>query len=564
MKIKNVEIRKFRNLSNLSVHLSPDINYIVGENNIGKSNFIDFLRSVGNPYDMIIEDSYTYKRPIDVTVTILLENGEADELAGKYKIEEDNLLKIRVFREFNSDAVFVRDREDIDINPDILQRVNFWKYDTIGNDLHCHVGNSMSCGQSFHSSLSLYVSELSKSDPEKASLVLRFFSEYLLQKEAFRKLKIKTRSFDDGSLFSFTDKSMNPSGEGYDGLQFIAEALFDIVIRIFNLYKSKGPHFSDYITTDSEGRKLVQFILAVDEPEVHLHPYLQRALINYYKKIFSNKDEDFNILLKKCFGIDGINGQLIIITHSTDALMDDHRNLIRFYRNVKEAPSAVSGIDLKLQWDVEKHLIMHFPEIKEAFYSKCTLIVEGESEYGCLGLFAETLENPLDDFGIDLVNARGEGTIPKLVKLFNYFNIPSVVIFDNDVKRPRKSHKNEFYTEGICFEWDVVEALIKCRRFDILKKIALEVDPYAYGYELEYYFVRKPLSKIGYELSKYRPDYLGNIEPADPKYKILHYAWMYKKKGVMMGRVIGAETPRECIPKVYKKAIYRAVEVALS
>ena len=32
----------------------------------------------------------------------------------------------------------------------------------------------------------------------------------------------------------------------------------------------------------------------------------------------------------------------------------------------------------------DRHLIMHFPEIKEAFYAKCAVLVEGETEYGCI------------------------------------------------------------------------------------------------------------------------------------------------------------------------------------
>ena len=113
-------------------------------------------------------------------------------------------------------------------------------------------------------------------------------------------------------------------------------------------------------------------ILSVDEPEVHLHPFLQRSLIRYYQRILQNKDSDFLDLLKMCFNIDGLDGQLIIVTHSTDALIGNYRNLIRFYQKEGNT-SVISGKNLVLRDANEKHLLMHFPEIKEAFYAKCVI-----------------------------------------------------------------------------------------------------------------------------------------------------------------------------------------------
>lgn len=72
--------------------------------------------------------------------------------------------------------------------------------------------------------------------------------------------------------------------------------------------------------------------------------------------------------------------------------LEINRNLIRFYkRNHKTA--VISGYSLqpvagthnegRIKSENEKHLIMHFPEIKEAFYAKCAILIEGETEYSC-------------------------------------------------------------------------------------------------------------------------------------------------------------------------------------
>src|SRR5699024_10657931 len=147
----------------------------------------------------------------------------------------------------------------------------------------------------------------------------------------------------------------------------------------------------------------------------HLLPHLQRSLIGYYKKIMKNKNQEFLELLKACFDIDGLSGQIIIVTHSRDALVGDYRNLIRFYKeaNATRIVSCASS-SMRITDANEKHLIMHFPEIKEAFYAHCVVLMEGETAYGCITAFADKLGIPLDDLGICVINARGENSIAQL------------------------------------------------------------------------------------------------------------------------------------------------------
>jgi putative ATP-dependent endonuclease of OLD family len=92
------------------------------------------------------------------------------------------------------------------------------------------------------------------------------------------------------------------------GVQYMAMASIDILCQIMGLYRSKSSPFGEQLYTNEGGEKLLPLVLSIDEPEVHLHPYLQRSLINYYKKILSNKDPEFTELLKLCFGVDGLMG----------------------------------------------------------------------------------------------------------------------------------------------------------------------------------------------------------------------------------------------------------------
>lgn len=153
-------------------------------------------------------------------------------------------------------------------------------------------------------------------------------------------------------------------------------------------------------------------VLSIDEPELHLHPYLQRAVLAFLQSILNN-EEPFLKLIQRTLGVDGLDGQLFVVTHSTDSLVNDYRQIIRLYWNEEKKVQVSCGTTFHFSREIEKHLIMHFPEVKEALYSRCTILVEGETEYGSFPYFAKTLGINFDYYGICLINARGESSITK-------------------------------------------------------------------------------------------------------------------------------------------------------
>lgn len=56
---------------------------------------------------------------------------------------------------------------------------------------------------------------------------------------------------------------------------------------------------------------------------------------------------------------------------------------------------------------------MHFPEVKEDCTAVCTILVEGETEYGSFPILKNFSIN-FDYYGICLINARGESSITKI------------------------------------------------------------------------------------------------------------------------------------------------------
>ena len=66
MKIISISINNFRNLDNVKFSLNENINFIVGENNLGKSNFLIMLDILFSKKTFSIDDFYDLSLPITV------------------------------------------------------------------------------------------------------------------------------------------------------------------------------------------------------------------------------------------------------------------------------------------------------------------------------------------------------------------------------------------------------------------------------------------------------------------------------------------------------------------
>ena len=552
MYIKWMHIENYRNLADVTLSFHNDINYFVGENAVGKSNFLDLLEIIMDCHGFIESDFTDVNKPIRIDFEISL--GELN-YKSMYTADEGPTYRLRLEQVVQEVYPRLYRVTDAEIEPMPLSMIRHALY-------VCHRDTSEQ--ELFSIPSSIYV--------ELGQLLQAYVSRLEMPTDDFQREVVSLRKdLDPYCMLNIqhlvevlsTSSAMERKYSA-DNVRLIMAVALKILAQIYMKVSSATTNLESLLVYDAKGHKFLPIFISVDEPELHLSPYLQRAVLNYYRQIATNENEEFLALLRDIFKIDGLLGQLFVVTHSTDALVDDYRHIIRLYRDENNMVCAACGVTFNFPKEVEKHLIMHFPEAKEALYARCIIIVEGETEYGSFTGFGKKLGVDFDYFGICLINARGESSISKLQKLFNRFSIPTVALYDRDVEgKYAKAHSNIFYTEEICFEMDFVSYLLAMHKRSIMDAIIKDIIDDARPMVTKD-MARRGYAKLGITKSQIVQRCLPNI--SDRKLDDLHiyyFSWFYANKGVIVGRRISQFLDASMIPPAFIAVIERAKLLSL-
>lgn len=552
MYIKWMHIENYRNLADVTLSFHNDINYFVGENAVGKSNFLDLLEIIMECNGFVESDFTDVNKPIRIDFEISL--GELN-YKSMYTADEGPTYRLRLEQVVQEVYPRLYRVTDAEIEPMPLSMIRHALY-------VCHRDTSEQ--ELFSIPSSIYV--------ELGQLLQAYVSRLEMPTDDFQREIVSLRKdLDPYCMLNIqhlvevlsTSSAMERKYSA-DNVRLIMAVALKILAQIYMKVSSATTNLESLLVYDAKGYKFLPIFISVDEPELHLSPYLQRAVLNYYRQIATNENEEFLALLRDIFKIDGLLGQLFVVTHSTDALVDDYRHIIRLYRDENNMVCAACGVTFNFPKEVEKHLIMHFPEAKEALYARCIIIVEGETEYGSFRGFGKKLGVDFDYFGICLINARGESSISKLQKLFNRFSIPTVALYDRDVEgKYAKAHSNIFYTEEICFEMDFVSYLLAMHKRSIMDAIIKDIIDDARPMVTKD-MARRGYAKLGITKSQIVQRCLPNI--SDRKLDDLHiyyFSWFYANKGVIVGRRISQFLDASMIPPAFIAVIERAKLLSL-
>jgi putative ATP-dependent endonuclease of OLD family len=637
MQIAKVAISNYRNLDGLEVVFNPRINFLVGENELGKSNLLELFDILFNRRQFLDADFSEADSPIRIEFSLRLSEAEKGTFDDYFDPDDSNLINVAAMQESSDfdEAISFFWAESVDSDDPVqlpnrlFRKVNYVAYDSLKApqyELTFYRGRGS--GRFLRYLIDEFVDSEIQMDVDGAMApIIESIQSVFDRVKPFRRqgLSLYTDSENSSDLASRVLKLCG--GDGFDiqksgyGIQFSTLLLLSILEQLMSLKQNK--RFSKFeqerafftrqeyqvfremhLEQDSaakgildprtqkqddkyyihiEGataqdrkrlgseivghiktRKSVSMILGLDEPEIHLHPFMQRNLIKYIRELVQNQDADFLFLLKNHFDIDAIDGQILIVSHSPTVLLDRYEHVIRFRED--SGVKVVCGTSLSLDPHVEKHLLLNFPYVKEAFFSRCVIVVEGATEKGALPLWANKTLGDLDEYGISVVGVGGYDSVPPVVELLDCFGIPSVSIIDKD----NDNDANSKYTDvdGLRttnyrdFEEELFETVCSNSRkvgalFDFLKSYGSHgLSRFAESRRLEAIAADYGIAKTW---DRTRPRYtFEEVEGSDDRnlLKAMFLSWMTGNrtgKSITLGRALGQFIDKDLIPSVYKK-----------
>lgn len=574
MRISSIHIRNYRNLDDAHIVFDPDINFLVGENDLGKSNVLDMLFTIFNGRRFFEDDFTEIEKPIEIELSIILSDVEKGTFDDYFDPAESEKINITAKQEsIDEDIKYYHLESDEEISYIKFRCLNYIKYDSLRTpkeELTFHRGRGVGkfLGYLVERCISQEILNSGEDFINRDILapIIEYINSLLKKIKVLKEFNISATTEDELNDLIFRiltikdSKGFHIQKIGY-GVQFSVLIVLSILEKLMALREDKRKKECVFSANEES---YISLILGMDEPEIHLHPYMQRSIVKYIKSIIQNKDDEFASLVKDLFDIDKVDGQAIIVSHSPTILLNQYRYVVRFYRE-KSKIKIISGSNIHLDESTEKHLLKNFPYIKEALFSRCAILVEGDTEYAALPLWAEKLIGDLDQLGITIIQVGGSKSIPPVSNLLDEMKIPNVSVVDRDCYEENKTRYDRVsyltITDHSDFEEELVEHLISEGRKNVLFEILQERELAGLDVKIQKYKLKQIADKYEIDVSWEDRDYkfLEIKDDLDDLnlLKAMFLSWL-DKKSIILGRTICEMVSKELIPIKYKEVIEQA------
>ena len=467
-----VEINNYRNLTGKTITFNDTLNFLIGENNIGKTNILELINICLAIGKFAETDFMDITLPIKIKFKVKYSNEEIGYFEDNFDVDDSNSITL----------VAVQDSVD--------ERINYY-HDT-PNQTKIGMATIRTMNILYYYAQRMPSKEVDFRKTSGSGKVLNYLIQHSLEqseiqeKDILKKTKLKNivknvnrqikkiNTITGDSVSAYVDTEVDKlvcrllglgdeSGRELsslgEGVQYAFNILLQIIEIIYNVKTTRKPEDFEERLINRDGKKLFPLFLVLDEPEVHQHPYRQRSLIRKIKALIENNNQEFLNLLKDLFDIDGLTGQIFIATHSPNILLDNYRQFIRLYKSTgtNSQLKIVSGMNVVIDDKLYKHMLHNFIYLKEAMFSKCIIFVEGDTENGAIPVFAKRMGLDMDERGIGVIKLDGADSVKRCMALYKSFGIKSIAIIDKDKKGSYGSEPDIYFTKANDYEEDVYD-----------------------------------------------------------------------------------------------------------
>lgn len=577
MWIKKLKVNNYRNLDGLEIDFNEKSNFIVGENNTGKSNICELLHVIFNKSSFADTDFTNYLKPIIIEVQLALSDNEIGYFGDLTDVDSVNTLTVMLTQEDIDSAIeCIHKSTNSKISSQRFRSINLIRYKSDKDIMReLTIGNNSGVGRFFVSLIDEYLKKENINidhlfHGEEVDNILSHLNGTLSKLKFMKDLELSANvNSDELSFFRklivLTDEKNNKLDEMGSGIKSLSMIPLSLLERLLDV---KTKRKRSYILNDDDDKSFLPIIFIADEPELHLHPHKQRALVKNMQDILNNNDQGFSTIMKELFEIDYIVGQSIVVTHSTDIISEDYKEIIRVIEGNEGSVMAYCGSNLMLSQSERKNMLANMYSVREAFFSRVSFIVEGETEQGGIRSFAKKFDVDFDELGVSLIKASGYRTILPLTNLLNKFGINTVSLYDGKEGRYLEEKSslpdNSFLSEFVDIEHDIVNKVIDQGNDIALKDILYEYDSHKGERILQKSAINKRIKSYNLNLDELNDDQkFSEIDYSNKELvKAMYLTWLGINKSFILGNRLAESLTAEDTPDFIRDAVLKSKELA--
>lgn len=458
MHLSRIVIRNFRNFSALDVALAGNV-VIVGENGVGKSNLLYALRLI---FDATLPDSARQLSLSDFWDGLQSPLSEKIVVAVELRDFEDDLDVLALLTDFRLDAdpdvvrltYEFRPKAGLDeepASPNDFEFVCFGGEDEakrFGHDVRRRIAmDIMPALRDAEGDLSAWrrsplrplleeaFGSIDRDDLDEIGAAVGEATEKIIEFDEVQALEerigVLLREMSGPRQDIRPKLGFTPSDPARlyrnirllidEGLRGIGDASLGSANLVFLSLKALE------IRASIEANRRDHTLLAIEEPEAHLHPHLQRSVYRQMLKESAASETSASAM------------SVILTTHSPHiASVAPVRSVVLLRSDADNGATARSAAALDLDDDEIEDLSRYLDVTRaELLFAHGVVLVEGDAEKYLLPTFAEKMGMSLDHLGITVCSVAGTNFTP-YAKFLTGLGVPFSIVTDWDPRPGKK------------------------------------------------------------------------------------------------------------------------------